>query len=211
MIGPNFTFDFEQRRALERLKLNDRQIDTLEYFVPLCAMYLQSYETADLEYMRPIFDAALKNVTAVRDFITPDHHSIEAFEALHAVAAIMGYDKLQELNHLLAQLQAATIQAPEQRKAAGRKPKHSLIPLALIHIALHTGSAALDAPLHEVMTALPTEGLENSRFRPSQSPTGPFAKVAHAIYQLIAGTDCPEKALRQFSVEVTRRQKATSC
>ncbi len=207
MIGADFKFSFDDRVALERLKLSTRQIDALEYFVPFCAMYLEDSSPARKNDVIDKLSDALDGALAVRDFIGNQQLTPAHFEAVHSVAATVGYAELRQIDHAVSKLQAGLLQARQTRHdAAQTRNKHNLMPLALIHVALHTGSPTLDAPLHDVMNNLPTDGLEHSVFRPSQSTTGPFAKVADAIYRLITGhgdadkgTGVPERALEAFA------------
>lgn len=198
MIG--LRFDATQLAELKRLELSESQIGALEYFLPLCAMYLQPNERAKKNDVIDNLTRALDGVTTARKFIENQQLTPAHFEAVHLVAATVGYSGLRKIDNALSELQAALTAAQKARNVAGQTRKeHSLAPLALVHIALHTGSSALDVPLHDLLNNLPTDGLEDSLFRPSQSITGPFATVAHIVYQALTGDDVPERALEAFA------------
>lgn len=205
MIGPDFTFDFEQRRALERLKLNHRQIDAIERQIYACATYLAPRTAATMKETRETLEALQRHLSALQRLFAYETASPAEQEALTYIGRNMDLTALSDFGLAarknLPVIISATEAAIEEREKEGQKrDRNTTAPLHLIYRALHdyhieasdVGAAPLDTP-------------EKFRFypsQPSQGSQGPFAKVADAVYITITGDGVPSRALQAFAKEL---------
>ncbi|MFN3911481.1 hypothetical protein [Hyphomonas sp.] len=210
MIDSDFTFDLEQRFALERLKLNDMQINELERIVPACASYLNPRTAPTKNETRDVLEALLyRHIPALHALFAYEAVLPAEHEALTYIGRNMDLTQLfafgQSVRDNLPTLSAAVNKALIEREADGQKrDTHNLMPLHLIFDALRNNhSATYD------MDQWWEDEASTFRFYPSQSTTGPFAKVADAIYRLVTGdgdadkgTGVPERALEAFAKEL---------
>lgn len=204
MIGPDFTFDFEQRRALERLKLNDRQIDAIERIVPTCATYLTPRKTATMKETRETLEALQRHFSALQRLFVYETASPAEQEALTYIGRNMDLTTLSAFgltarNNIPVIVAAIEAAIWERERDGQKRDRNTTAPLHLLYRALHdnhieafeVGPAPLDTP-------------EKFRFypsQPSQGSQGPFAKVADAVYIAITGDGVPNRALQAFAKE----------
>jgi len=205
---PRYRFSVEQRDRLHRCDLIDAQIEELEAILPVCRA--MTTDDARLQDVRAELEDAAKAIGRAQRSISRlfkgDKSSLALFEALNRVqaasydAAAGRYGEIREFDGALDAMSSLAAVVAQALDGLGNEERRTNIadPRSIenIYDALLRGWAKRSREPSKIFN-----------IRASRGPKSKFREVAGICYEAIERDIDPERAIRAYMGERTKRHK----